>query len=468
MDMTMPKLSAAQASSSSSGSALAKSNALNAAGGFQKVLVQQIGSSKTDSKPEGKLFANVAALIGGDDTAASAENDDMAIDLGSLMKMIDELIDKLSGDDDQNAGDSDDLDKEDLIDLNDQLNALLAMMGVPIATVAKPIASGEEGSQGAAAMQSQISAAQLKSNLQDGLLQLQAALAQTGLQSSSGQALLLLAGQEVKLIATALAGLTKDSEKQPQESKFSAPEWLTAVSSNEEKDAIKQLQRLTQLAMNTALQGASAQEVQTTDADGLAGQQTPAMMASDVSDILPIGLLQSSNANNLRDLTPLINNQSAPTAYVLADDFADTMNGLLVQKLQIQTLNGNSEAKLMLMPEHLGQVDVRLSMQNGILTAVFHTDTAAAKDMLDNQMAQLRASLQAQGLHVDKLQVTQTQPTLQLGGQSFNQQNNGQSFSRGQQGSAGAQNATESFEAELDEQAAIQGLGYGRAINETA
>lgn len=46
-------------------------------------------------------------------------------------------------------------------------------------------------------------------------------------------------------------------------------------------------------------------------------------------------------------------------------------------------------------------------MQNGHLVAQFMTEHAGAKDMLEQQMNQLRAALQSQGLQVEKLEVTQ-------------------------------------------------------------
>jgi flagellar hook-length control protein FliK len=90
------------------------------------------------------------------------------------------------------------------------------------------------------------------------------------------------------------------------------------------------------------------------------------------------------------------------------------MADLMVNKFEVKTAAGMSEAKLTLTPEHLGQVDVRISVQNGQLTALFVTDTSAAKDMLDNQLALLRANLQSQGLSVDKLEVSQQSVDSQM------------------------------------------------------
>ncbi|MNZ68127.1 Flagellar hook-length control protein FliK [compost metagenome] len=73
---------------------------------------------------------------------------------------------------------------------------------------------------------------------------------------------------------------------------------------------------------------------------------------------------------------------------------------------------GLAEATISLFPENLGQVDVKITMQNGHLVAQFMTEHSGAKDMLEQQMNQLRAALQSQGLQVEKLEVTQNNTPL--------------------------------------------------------
>ncbi|OZB97802.1 flagellar hook-length control protein FliK [Paenibacillus sp. XY044] len=92
--------------------------------------------------------------------------------------------------------------------------------------------------------------------------------------------------------------------------------------------------------------------------------------------------------------------------------FAKEMGTFVVNKLEIVKHEGISEAKISLYPEHLGQVDIKLTMQNGQLVAQFTTEHAGAKDLLEQQMSQLRSTLQSQGVQVEKLVVTQN-PSLQ-------------------------------------------------------
>jgi len=103
----------------------------------------------------------------------------------------------------------------------------------------------------------------------------------------------------------------------------------------------------------------------------------------------------------------------AETPQVPVQNFANEMTGLVTGKLEIVNKGGVAEATISLFPDNLGQVDVKISMQNGQLVAQFVTENAAAKDLLEQQMAQLRTALQSQGLQVEKLEVTQNNTPLQ-------------------------------------------------------
>ncbi|MRN54864.1 flagellar hook-length control protein FliK [Paenibacillus monticola] len=93
--------------------------------------------------------------------------------------------------------------------------------------------------------------------------------------------------------------------------------------------------------------------------------------------------------------------------------FVQEMTGLITGKLEIVNKGGIAEATISLFPENLGQVDVKITMQNGNLVAQFLTQNSTTKDMLDQQMTQLRTALQSQGLQVEKLEVTQNNTPLQ-------------------------------------------------------
>ncbi|WP_054941078.1 flagellar hook-length control protein FliK [Paenibacillus ihuae] len=145
--------------------------------------------------------------------------------------------------------------------------------------------------------------------------------------------------------------------------------------------------------------------------------------AEESHDIVTAGQL------SIRDgLTAPLKAESAP---VPVSQFAQQMDTFITGKLEIVKKGGVAEATITLFPENLGQVDVKITMQNGNLIAQFNTAHSGAKDMLEQQMSQLRAALQSQGIQVEKLEVTQNNTPLFS---QFNGEQGRQPGSSGQQG----------------------------------
>jgi len=99
------------------------------------------------------------------------------------------------------------------------------------------------------------------------------------------------------------------------------------------------------------------------------------------------------------------------THHVHANQLTQQVTQIFVKQMKLTQVNGLHEAKLVLNPQSLGQVDVTITSHNGVITAHFSAETQAGKDLLDNQLPQLRAALTQQGLQVDRLEVNQQQET---------------------------------------------------------
>ncbi|WCF10282.1 flagellar hook-length control protein FliK [Paenibacillus thiaminolyticus] len=130
-------------------------------------------------------------------------------------------------------------------------------------------------------------------------------------------------------------------------------------------------------------------------------------------------------------------NSAKPLPVIHADRFADEMAGFMVKQLRFSRVGGMSEAKISLYPEHLGQVEVRLTIQNGQLTARFLTEHLMAKDMLEQQMSMLRGALQSQGIQVEKIEVSQ-QSSNALNSSLFQEERRQQDTHRQQSSERGA------------------------------
>lgn len=155
---------------------------------------------------------------------------------------------------------------------------------------------------------------------------------------------------------------------------------------------------------------------------------------------------------------------------VPVQQFAETMQGFVVKQFNVTTVNGVSEARITLFPEQLGQVDVRISVQNGQLTAMFVAETAVAKDLLENQLGQLRSALQSQGLQIDKLEVSNSssvQPNLfqDRNGHNGREQQEAKR-NKSKNDSVGEINGFDTGLEEITiEQAVDRDMGFGRGIN---
>jgi len=122
--------------------------------------------------------------------------------------------------------------------------------------------------------------------------------------------------------------------------------------------------------------------------------QDPLAMANNA--VTPTNLLQFTRGLQLVSAQP-----------TTAQSFVQDMSKFILSNFKVSSLNGFSQATLTLSPANLGQVDVKLTMQNGQLAAQFSAQTLLGKEMLAGQLSELRQSLLNQGLQVDKLEVTQ-------------------------------------------------------------
>jgi flagellar hook-length control protein FliK len=77
----------------------------------------------------------------------------------------------------------------------------------------------------------------------------------------------------------------------------------------------------------------------------------------------------------------------------------------IVRKAVIYARNGQHEVKIDLKPEFLGHVRMQVTTENHQVTVKILTEFGFVKDMVENNIHQLKADLQQQGLMVDKLEV---------------------------------------------------------------
>lgn len=215
------------------------------------------------------------------------------------------------------------------------------------------------------------------------------------------------------------------------------------------------LQRMSQLASPPAA-WTSSQGAATVEAE-----EPELAVKADAPQALPVVNLQDQSRWQSQQLRPLV------TQPVPVQQLPDTISGMILKQFDVSTVNGTSEARISLFPEHLGQVDIKITIVGGQLTAMFTAEHGMARELLENGMNQLRNALQQQGLQVERLQVTQSDQAQQMF-QDQRHQGSGEQPASQQHKSPRAGTAEDSFEDELIQEAASQDLGYGNAINVTA
>jgi flagellar hook-length control protein FliK len=77
----------------------------------------------------------------------------------------------------------------------------------------------------------------------------------------------------------------------------------------------------------------------------------------------------------------------------------------IVQSIRLHAVQGTTEARVQLRPEHLGALNITLRVEQNQVTATIQADVAAVRAWIESHEASLRQALSEQGLHLAKLVV---------------------------------------------------------------
>lgn len=77
----------------------------------------------------------------------------------------------------------------------------------------------------------------------------------------------------------------------------------------------------------------------------------------------------------------------------------------VLEQVQVKLGKGQSEMRLELKPEHLGPLSLKVSIEDGLVTANFTVARGVVKEVLQANLAELRNALEQQGLKVDQFNV---------------------------------------------------------------
>ena len=108
--------------------------------------------------------------------------------------------------------------------------------------------------------------------------------------------------------------------------------------------------------------------------------------------------------------------------------------------------NGNSEMEISLKPEHLGKLQLKISVVDQVVTAKFMAESQQVKEVIETHLNQLRRNLQDSGVQVDQLMVSVGQQTAGGGFQEASQNQAG--FTQNQTNSSFASSGKNTGESE--------------------
>ncbi|WP_273831737.1 flagellar hook-length control protein FliK [Guptibacillus sedimenti] len=121
------------------------------------------------------------------------------------------------------------------------------------------------------------------------------------------------------------------------------------------------------------------------------------------------------------------------------------LSEMITERMHVSKNGDETNIRIKLSPENLGQLDIRLTTLDGKVTAHIVTATAGAKELIESQLHQLRHTLVQQGIQLDKVEVVQQSQGSQ---QPFMQDGRGE---QGQQFQQGKQRQERKGEYELED-----------------
>ncbi len=98
-------------------------------------------------------------------------------------------------------------------------------------------------------------------------------------------------------------------------------------------------------------------------------------------------------------------NASLPKTQALKNINTSDVIAQIMEKLKVSVKPDLSEVKILLRPEQLGEVSLKIATQNGIVTAQFIAESQKVKEIIESNFNQLRDMLSEQGVDVGALEV---------------------------------------------------------------
>jgi flagellar hook-length control protein FliK len=98
----------------------------------------------------------------------------------------------------------------------------------------------------------------------------------------------------------------------------------------------------------------------------------------------------------------------------LPEDFARNLAVTIADDLKLHIQGSSSEVRVHMKPESLGELSLRVVLQDGELAAQLDVSQAAVKATLEAQLPQLREALSLQGIKIQRFDIVNN-PEMRFG-----------------------------------------------------
>jgi hypothetical protein len=146
------------------------------------------------------------------------------------------------------------------------------------------------------------------------------------------------------------------------------------------------------------------------------GQTLQSAPAPVTAQEAPIGPISGSIFPMPGTPGPVVGQGMAPAPLHPAD--AAELAPQIVQAIKIQWQGGIGEARIRLHPEYLGELTIAIRIERGgAVTASLESDSSPVRQWLQSNESSLRQGLADQGLHLERLQVSEQSPRVTWDGE---------------------------------------------------
>ncbi|RKD75368.1 flagellar hook-length control protein FliK [Sinobaca qinghaiensis] len=108
----------------------------------------------------------------------------------------------------------------------------------------------------------------------------------------------------------------------------------------------------------------------------------------------------------------LIQLGEAKTAHGRQQEFIKQFQEILNRSSLQAFKNGTQQLTLILRPAHLGRIDMKILMKDGVMTAQLTASSKGAREIMEQNLPSLRQSFASQQLQVERIDITEQQESL--------------------------------------------------------